>query len=423
MFNYTQLIKLLPYVFLPVIMLNYYLAMHGINTYSYILLPCLLALIVFSIPMLWNNIKKGRNELFSIFLLYNLFSVVFYLFNGRPMVCYTSALRYVVFPMLFYLYAQNEKDDSSFFYYSLLYSCLFCFVVGLYLYIVGPDYYKSFLMNARENAWYTSGFSYQEEDVLSYSRMSSFFGSSYNVCFFSVPALIVSSMFSLNKNDTFKKWHYYVIALVSLMSAILCMQRLSMATSVIFLIFFVFYSIIKKQRVSTIVFILIIIIVVNLGFLLINSDRGSTIYELLMGRVDNLSYTKAMLERSGISVNVLKNWNYYIFGGGVGSYGYVAMKYGFDGVSDAEYIRILTENGIVGASVFIAIIISHLIDGIRNIKVYGIEVCIIVFYLMAFSGSNAISMSFTFSPVFWYALGHIQNKAYKQRYLYEQSLV
>ena len=413
--------KKLLYAYGPLIMVFYYLAMHGINLYSYVIIPYLFILTLASLSILFegNNIRK--NALFVIFLIYSIISVLQYSYNGRPLTCYTTALRYIVFPMIFYIFGQDDKDDTHEFYRFLLYSCFFCFVIGLYLYVVGPDYYKTFLMNAREKVWYSAGFMYEEDEVLNYSRMSSFFGFSYDVCFFSIPALIISLMFTLNKEEKVKKWILYLFAIVSLTSAILCFQRLSMAFGVLFVVFYVGYSYVRGNKFGSRLFLALVLVVVFVFLLFFSTERGAVIYELLMNRFENFSFSDAMSERTHVSVKALRAWDFYIFGGGIGSFSHVAMRLGFPSVSDAEFVRILTEYGLFGSLIFATLFGSNLIWGIKNFKIFGIEVCILLFYLIACTGSNALSMSYVFSPIFWYALGHIQNKSYKHRYICEHN--
>lgn len=411
--------QVLLYAYFPILMLNFYLVMYGVNTYSFILLPCLLLLIWFSISIIASDLSSRKNALFTIFLLYNILSIVHYAYNGRPLDCYTTALRYVVFPMTFYIFGQDERDDSNKLYHYLLYSCIFLFVVGWYLYFVGPDYYKSFLMNARENKWYTGSFSYGESDVLQYARMSSFFTSSYEVSYFSIPCLIISLMLVLNKNEYLKKWLLYVFAVICWVSSILCMQRVAIASGTLFLLFYLYYTRKEGNNKSGFFLLFIIICVIAVAISAIATDRGAVIYEMLTGRIDDLSFSTAMSERSGVTDKALRAWNYYIFGGGIGSFSTVAIQHGFPGVADAEYVRILTEYGAVGAFIFGLLVLKNLYHGVKYFRVYKIEVCIIAFFLIAFLGSNSLSMTFTFSPVFWYALGHIRNTSYMNRFIKE----
>jgi hypothetical protein len=130
--------------------------------------------------------------------------------------------------------------------------------------------------------------------------------------------------------------------------------------------------------------------------------------------VDRLSSVgKAYSERSDMTTNMLDGFSSMIFGTGIGTGGVRAARAGLKAVSDANYTKILVEQGIVGCVLFFSFIIQTCHRIIKYFKYYAMEGVFLLSILIAMIGSNALDFSLYIIP-FWYAMGSVRNKEYLQ---------
>lgn len=413
----NRIIKLLFIALVPVVMVVYYLIMRGININIILLLIyAVLGLVGISI-----GFKHASNKFvcsMNMFLFYCLISIIFYLFNGLPISCYINTLRSFLFPIIFAYLGYEFSSDYNFNRWYLI-GCAFCFLVGFYLYITMPPYYLQFLADARSNTWYINDSGKDEEYILEMTRFSSFFTTSYAISCLSIPSLVLSLSFSLKGHTVMNKGWCYFLALISFIAAILCQQRISIAYSVLCLSFFIFYSpqITKKKNNMGLILLIVFvtILVVSIFDMIAHLDWVERIYNLVKMRIDEMSFSKAMSERTSqySSFNRATDLS-YIFGLGLGSCGHAAGAAGFQSINDGEYIKLFYEFGIVGCVLLIIVIMPTLLRGLKYFKFFYAEVLIIIFYLI--SGIAADSLTFfIFSIMFWYSLGRIWNNKYFER--------
>lgn len=409
--------KLYKYIFtylFPIIMLDYYLILRGLNLNSFIVLPIFFLLTVLALKLA----HRYRGDLFvagmNIFLFYSLFTVVFYAFNDAPFDCYTTTLRSFVFPIIFaYLGYGYSKDHEFNKWY--LYGCAFCFLVGFYLYLNAPSYYVAYMAEVRENA-FNARSDVNETNILEYTRFSSFFATSYAISCFSIPALILSLSFSLKSDKATTKLLFFVIAFASFIAAILCQQRIAMAFAIIVVIFWLLYSRrvsnVKSTFVVVLSYVLAVILSVYLLGMITNYEWFGRVSFLVDTRFEEMNFAQAMGVRSKQYDTFDRMTDFsFLFGLGLGSCGHAAVSAGLKAVADGEFIKMFYELGLIGVIMFSIVVIPTLFRGIKYFKYYYVEVVIIIFYLAAGIASNSITF-FIFSIMFWYSLGRIWNKSY-----------
>jgi hypothetical protein len=137
------------------------------------------------------------------------------------------------------------------------------------------------------------------------------------------------------------------------------------------------------------------------------TDLGAQILDRLS------SVGKAYSERSGMTTNMLEGFNSMIFGTGIGTGGVRAERAGLKAVSDANYTKMLVEQGIVGCVLFFTFIIQTCHRIVKYFKYYAMEGAFLLSILIAMIGSNALDFSLYIIP-FWYAMGRVWNKEYLQ---------
>lgn len=217
--------------FFPIFMIDYYLIMRGVNLNVILGLPFISIFYLYGIIKIIMPSKTTIYNLWQLWFGYSIISGICYLFNGIPSSCYLWALRSTIFPFLFVILGYNFGDlriNRNF-----LIACGFCFIVGFYLYFVGPSYYTTFLREVRESTWYMKTSSETTaEQLLEVTRFCSFFTTSYAISFFSISALTFSLHYIVyEKLSPINKNLNYIICIVSFVAAFLCQQRVAMAAA------------------------------------------------------------------------------------------------------------------------------------------------------------------------------------------------
>lgn len=411
--RYTSIKRNLINWFFPVMIIVYFLIMFDVNINTYIGLPIIFLITISGIVKM-IKCEDSISSLVCIWIIYNILSVYNYAFNELPIECYTIKLKQMIFPILFFFFGKDARINDNHFYYSFLLSMLFCLGVGLVLYITTPQFYLEYLLDVRDAVWHSSSSGINEDSIMNYTRFSSFFGSSYAVSYFSIPSMCLSGYFIQRekKKSTCHTIFLYLLFLISFVSAILCQQRIAMVFSTIVLLFFVVFS--KNSRKYFLIIITIFIIgLIYARLFVITDDRFTLLFTQLDRRLEAFNFSEAMGDRSNQYVNALSRWKNLILGDGLGSVSDYALKYGVLGVSDGEYVRIIVESGLVGLLIFVYIALSSLYKSVVLYKRRPAECLIILFFIIAGIGSNAFSVMYLFTPIFWFAVGKIQSMSLK----------
>jgi len=409
--------------FYPILMIDYYLIVRGINLNTLIVLPIFFILAVVAVKIMATKGRQSFIMSMNLFLIYCLLTVFWYLFNDAPFTCYTTMLRSFVFPIIFaYLGCQYSSDHVFNKWY--VYACGFCFLVGFYLYLETPQYYLRFLAEARDNA-FNARSDINESNVIEYTRFSSFFATSYAVSCFSVPALILSLSFALKSKIGWERVVFYIIAFSSILAALLCQQRIAIGSTFVVLIFWVFYSSSQTNTKGLFGVIMAYTIVILLSIymlgLIVSYEWFGRVSDMVTTRLGQMDFVDAMDHRKGQYTSFDRMTDFsLVFGLGLGSCGHAAVAAGLRGIADGEFIKLFYEFGVVGMALLASIIIPTLYRGIKFFKYYYIEVIIILFYLAAGIASDSLTF-FIYSIMFWYSLGRIWNKNYFNRLQQEKT--
>lgn len=401
-------------LFYPIFMIVYYLIMRGMNINNIVMIPVFALLGIKAIEVAFANNNNQFVELLSIFLIYSLLTGVFYLANDTPLSCYTGSLRQFVFPIMFAYLGCCYSNDENFNRWYLI-ACAGCFLIGFYLYAVGPSYYTTFLNEVRQNLWYEESNQYLDEtNILEFMRFSSFFTTSYIISFFSIPALILSLSYSLHSDSPIGRPWCYVIAVISFIAALLCQQRIAIAFALLISLFYGVFAnkLTKAKRGASLwlVYSVFIVIAVFIVGRIADLEWFVRISDLVGSRFDAMSFSDAMSERSGQYSSFDRATGLsYIFGLGLGSCGHLAGAAGLKAIHDGEFVKLFYESGFIGCVLLSILVLSTLRRGLKDFKRFHPEVLIIVFYLAAGIGSDSLSF-FVYSAMFWYSMGRIWNK-------------
>ena len=216
--------------------------------------------LLLSLLLLVGSKYRKSLQIFNCLLVLFVMSIIAYLYNGRPLKCITTDLLNLIPSMMFFLIGMNENNLNRNFYDRMMYVGAGFLTLGILCYISMPSWYMQKMLEYK-NEMTNAGVEYSESSLLSVLRFYSFFKDSYPVSLFSIYILSIS-LFSIFRKD--KKMKYSVLCgVVSMISAILCMHRVSIGCAFIIVFVFFSYEIIKSdgKRVIGIVGVFVLIAV------------------------------------------------------------------------------------------------------------------------------------------------------------------
>lgn len=371
--------------------------------------------IIATLPyMIRFGVSNTRNvKWVTVFLLLVLFSFLQYIYNDRPIALYISdASNYIAAMLFFYIGASDTRPGRPF-YKKMLLAITGVFALGLFCYVTMPSWYLSRTVEVI-NA--STSVQYNETNVFEQMRFGAFWGDSYSVSHLSVFCVAIA-IFSVAYWGGKKRWIALACLVVGLASSIASMHRASMAGSGVAMALYVYFNFrTHRHKANWIVFASFMVVLVGFIALMPSfGERVEQIFELIFNRVDdNMDLDTALKERK-YTDQVMESMRFFVFGHGLGAGGVGARAYGFPGISDMQYVKMFYENGLVGAFLFIGIIMRALRRGIKYIRYYLTEVAIILFILIAMLGSNSLSIYYFIVFPFWYAIGRIFNNQYLQK--------
>ena len=405
---YKNLTYRLFIVFWPLIMLNYFLLMR--TGYNLTLLFVYAPLVFFAVKAfeIWSKNKNNQFiVLLGLYACYVLASVVCYAFNGTPIVCYYRTILNYFLPICFAFIGYSLSDDNKYYKY-YLYSCAFCFIVGFYLMATFPPYYVEYLQTTVQDHE-----DFGRQDLMESIRFCSFLGSSYNISYISIPALILSLSFASKPETGIKKWLCYVIAMVSFVAAIICQQRIAIFFAIIIVLFYSYYILKHGNNKLVFVYILLTVLIVSVvGSYIQGLEVFDSLRENVLDRFHKMDVSVAMSSRTGQYTGFSRaTWWSYIIGLGMGSCGHLVIPFNLEGVYDGEFVKTFYEFGIIGSAIFALLVLLTLVRGIKLFKYLHQEFFIMLFFLGACVGASALTF-FIFNSMFWFAMGRIWNKGY-----------
>lgn len=402
-------------IYFVVYFIEFYFGLWGISVGVKFL--CILLSFVYASVIIKKASQNsgGFRQLFTLLYVYIILSFLMYIFNGVSIRCYLNEL-FNLIPAMFFVYvglAEPQRNNS--FFRKFLIACSICMGIGLVFYVTAPGWFVNRRIEILASASYNDT-NYTDDTLLQNLRFSSYLLDTYETDMFAIIALSFAFFSYYLKNNTNYKYEVLFI-FINLIAAILTQQRVAMAAAGGIAIFYVFYGILKrggKQTSKILFWMLLSFLLIGTVVILKFGDRVEQLQELLGGRMDNMSMSKALSERDYQLELITKHWTMPLFGHGAGSGGAFAGSLRYPHVSDAAYLEFLYEYGVVGSLFFILIIVNTLKRGIKHLRYYTTELMIITFVLAAMLGSNTLTMGYMTIFPFWYSIGRIWNKEHYQ---------
>ena len=348
----------------------------------------------------------------KIFMVYLLLTILMYAFNGRPVSLVSDDFMNMLPAMLFvWVGASDSRSDAPFYKKFLVYGGII-FAVGLICYLGNVDWYMSRMAEARNRLAYINADVYDADSIWASLRFCSFFSDSYQVSHFATWGLGMA-LFFVSSVKRFK-WDYVVLVVFTL-ACFLSQHRVAIAAGSAALLFFFCYKRVYTSLRFVFIFVFFVIIFVG-AYMYLNtnySEQMSILSDNLIGRLDEMSYSKAMEgSRNDKTARLMQDFDSIVFGEGLGCASPTAARYGLSCVTDGAFIKLLFETGYVGLMFFLCIVFISIMRGLRHFKYLFVDLFVISFTLAAMIGSNTLTMGYLLTIPFWYALGHIWNNEY-----------
>ncbi|MCR5106634.1 MAG: hypothetical protein K6B28_00570 [Lachnospiraceae bacterium] len=342
------------------------------------------------------SVKSTTDILILVYFFYNIISVFWLKASGLPVTVHLNEFVVSVLPMIFYFVGKScdtdEKKDS--FYSKFVAALLIVGFLGIFFHIFAPQFYIDYS--------FRYSFISKADAQTSRVRMDSVVGCTV------LGALGVSGMLAgahfIDRKDTRLKGIFFILC--NFIFAVLSNQRSAMVASLIVIVYInylIFWQFdIVDRKYFRYEMVMIIAALTALWFI------DNSLVMKIWWRLESLPL--AVSERSEQWIAAINNMYSTWFGNGLGANGHKAL--GLEDthvIADGGLIKLYCEEGIIGLSLYIYILIISLKKGIGAIKRYYVEVGIIVIALLQSIGSNILAFQ-PVAPIFWFALGVINEE-------------
>ena len=310
--------------------------------------------------------------------------------------CMTTQIAYM---MMYWIVRKNPKINISAIITSGYMPFLITCILGIIFYFNPPSWY----LNADGVSDVSRATSYAELEAL---RLRSIFASGYNISYFGA-ILLIFEFFALIKSTTNKKTHYCIIA-ITIVTVLLTSMRAPIAAMFVgFCIALIYanrYGGFKNIKTLT-----IIMGITAIAIILVISNMDSFVVNFLFGKYDSITNS----ESNYIQERLLRNKGestFTFFGDGVGRYNFYADLYPPNySKRDGEYVKLLIEQGYIGAFLNILFWGAALFKSIFNFKNLTFELCLLFMLGICMIGANPLSTVDKYPFIYWMAAGQIAN--------------
>lgn len=371
--------------------------------YNYPFIPLIKAIYIVYVTYILFHFGFVRNKALGMLkgcLVAILLSLVSFLLNpNAPFSLFTKGIELYFFPVGFFLIAQNfTQSQLDKFYKRTFYGFLFTYIVGLYLYIVQPDWYVIWRKAQLEELLGNSAQSYLDK----FMNLSSFFSHPYFVGYTSIWT-ISYTLDKIRKSEKFP-YMYMVMFAITFVASFLAQQRLCTVVNIATIFVYLYLEMrSKKYRLTYVVAIIVIITSMYIASML---STFSVIFErygsIISG--DILNDGRDLQWRT-----VYKHFDNFITGEGFNLAGHGAEAYGLRSIADGEFFKFFYEIGIVGCLFFYGLWFKTINKIRSNITIYAIETPVIIGFVLAQYGANTFEMT-NIIILFWFSAGVVWHR-------------
>ena len=304
----------------------------------------------------------------------------------------------------------DRRQVSNKFYDIFFWSSFISLVIGYYIYFVKPSWYLSFYTKAMNSTWFHSQY-IDSNDILESYRFSSFAADSYFTEYIGmfVFSLGLVKMFRSSTNKLLLMFFNLII----LGAVLLSLQRAAIASCCLMIGAYFLYYLFNRKGKNKGNFRYILFTFFIFGFIAVALGTSEVVEKVLfrftqMGASDAFEVEGSRTEQIQTT---LASWENYVTGNGLGTASSRARSMGYPGISDGNYIKLLVEEGVVGFSIFMILMVSTLIRALKNFKYLSMECCILGALMFTMLGSGSLMFTYYIIP-YWYAIGKVWNPDY-----------
>lgn len=387
----------------PIIMVGYILTLVSGSIHPGLIASALLVLVL--IQSIFDCHRANKASGFSflrlntidllvlMYFVYNLLSGIWCTAFGMPLSIWAGEFSTGILTMVFYLLGRTLNDaDRDKLYMLFIISVYVVCLLGVVLYILAPQFYLDYL--------YEYSYISKADTATMRIRMISVIGSIL-VGYLSVVGMLVSSRIVLNNDG--KKGKLLLFA--GFLFAFLSNQRSAMVVAIIvlvyvnYLVFFVYKLVSKKIFIAELV-------TIGAGFLCLCAVYFKVILKIYY-RLESLP--GAIGQRSDQWIGAINNMSNLWLGNGLGASGHRAGELNDYIIADGGIAKLFVENGVVGFSIFVFLMIVTIKYSVKNLRLLACELGIVVIALMQSVGSNILTFQLA-TPIFWFAIGIVALK-------------
>ncbi|MBQ1527169.1 MAG: hypothetical protein IIZ75_08550 [Lachnospiraceae bacterium] len=343
--------------------------------------------------------KSFIDKLILFYIGYNILSVIWLHASGMPFSVFIGEFTVSIFPVVFYFAGKSVGERLPFFYEKFTLAVVFAGVLGIILYITAPQFYIDYS--------YDLLFISKADAATMRVRMNSVVGCTL-LGFLGTAGMMTGAFFlgdggKKEKRETRGCLKAVIYIAVCMVTAVMSNQRSSLVTVILVLVFINYLIFFKLELLNKkyfyieaggLVLVLILLCVIKPELLL-----------KIWWRLESLP--GAVSERSEQWVAAVNNMYSTWIGNGLGANGHRAL-----GIEDAHVIadgglvKLYCEEGVIGFSVFLFIVLNAVKKGLGDIKDFYVELGLIAVTLLQSIGSNVIAFQLA-APIFWFAIGRI----------------
>lgn len=352
------------------------------------------------------------------YLIYNFISFIWIIKNGYPLSVFVEEFSNSILPIAFYFVAVitckavsgGLKYNIDKVYKGFLFAFTAFSIICIIMYLWAPQFYCDFL--------YNMSFISKADASTCRVRMEGFSGST-SISYLGVAAMLVASKYMYvnldeikcrmkedkSKNNLCNFVLYSVLFVFSLGVVFLANGRAGMVAAILvviylnFLVFFSFRFLDKKILYVELVAVIMLIV----AMCIVAPGIADKIWARLV------SLPGAVGQRSEQWVAAINNMHGQWFGNGLGANGHKAIGIEWAHVvPDGGLVKLYCEEGALGFSLFVYIMILIYRKGISNLKDCFCELGIIGTALLMSTGSNIIAFQLCM-PVVWFAAGVVSS--------------
>lgn len=344
----------------------------------------------------------------AAFFAYQVLSVIWLLAGGYPLGVYVNEFVSSTLPMVFYFVGKSAGDDKSavnvarwFKFY--LVAMMLLGVLGVVMYICAPRFYINWAY-----AWsYIS----KADAATMRVRMHSVVGSTC-LSFIMVAGMLAGSFFlaesdeigtGVSEKEGSRRNVIFAVIMIAacFLFAIMANQRSGLVAAGLVLVYINYLLFFRLDLIPKKYFLIEVaaIAVVFTGISIVKLEYILKFWYRI------ISLPTAISQRSEQWVAAVNNMYSSWIGNGLGANGHRAI--GLEDahvIADGGLVKLYCENGVIGFSLFLYLLILSLKCGFRNIRKHYVEVGIIVVGLLQSIGSNMLAFQIC-APVFWFAVG------------------